>query len=463
MAKIPRKTFARSAFRDAPDPEKRSIKGEQSWYTGPTRSGVVITPDISTTIACVYSAIIVLASDVGAMPFNVMKRSKNGAKTVDWTAPQQDLIFHGPNDEMTGQTWLECQMWHCLTRGNTYSRIIFDSLSIPERIDLLDPDLVTPSRTDAGELYYQVAGERVPAREILHVKAPGYNGINGKSPIRQCAESFGLTSSVEGFGQSYFGNGITQSGILTFDDDPDEDALEEIRKDIHSRHSGITNSHKLMILTNGAKFTPTSIPPEDAQFLLTRRFQLEEVCRIFRVATSKLQAFDKQSYGALEEVNQDYYLSSLLPWLTRFEKEWVRKLYTAKQRRVWTIEHDQKHLLKGRAVDQANVWKILAQLAAASPNEIRASYGWAPIPGGDAYLTQINQANVEQLAKATLADLKGVKPTTDPAADKPTEDQARSFLVDAAIRAIAQTTTRTVAILPTTNQVDQAIDDLVAD
>ena len=435
-AKIPRKTFGKSAFRGQNGPESRAIRGEESWYTAPTRAGMVITPDTSATIAVAYAAIIVLASDLGAMPFNVMRRDRAGAKRVDWDHPVQDLVFSGPNDELTAQTWLECSMWHLLTRGNAYTRITTDSLAMPDRLDMLDPDKVRPERTSAGELFYRVEGEPVPARMMLHVRAPGYNGVEGKSPIRQCKESFGLTSAVEGFGQAFFGNGIVPKGAISFDEEPDEETIKELRRNVDAMHRGVDNAFKLLILTNGGKWTPTSIPPEEAQFLLTRRFQLEEVARIFRLPPSKLQSFDHQSYSQLEEVNLDYYQSSQLPWITRFEKEWLRKLFPRKQRKTWSIEHDRTHLLKGRMLDQANVWQILLRNGVASPNQVAASYGWAPFEGGDVHLAQLNQAPVSALAKATLADLKGVKPAPADAQGGADADRSHN-LIDEAIRAIA--------------------------
>ena len=428
MPKIPRKSFRRSPPAPA---ERRAIRGEETWLTGPTRSGSYVTPETAPTIACVYAAIIVLASDLGTMPFNVMKRSANGARSVDWKSDLQDLIYTGPNEEMSSQTHRECKMWHCLTRGNGYDRIHRDRFDAPARLELLDPTKVRPDRTAAGELFYRVAEEAVPASDIIHVRAPGYNGINGKSPIQQAQESFGLTEAVEAFGQAFFGNGISPGGTIEYPEDVDPEAVDQIRQDVSDRHQGADNAHKFLILANGGKFTPTSIPPEQAQFLLTRRFQLEEVCRIFRIPPSKLQSFDKPSYSMLEETNMDYYTSSLLPWITRFEKEWTRKLLTKEQRKVWTIEHDQTHLLKGRMTDQANVFKILRELGVLSSNQIAAFYGWAPHDGGDAHLVQLNQAPLPALAKATLAELKGVK--TDP---KPAPDD-RSGLVDAAIRDLA--------------------------
>lgn len=447
-ARFPRKTFDRSAYSTAgaepAEGEARSINGELTWITRPVAAGTVVTPQVAPTIAGAYACIVAIASDVGAMPFNVMRREKNGSKVVDWSASAQDLLFTGPNDKMTAQTWLECSVWHACTHGNAYSRMRYDGLAEVEAFDLLDPERVRPAETKSGELYYQVDGTNVPASEILHVKAPGYNGINGKSPILQNAESLGLSLAVEGYGASYFGNGIHPAGMISFDGDPDDESIEEIRKTVEARHSGIRQAHRIMTLTGGAKWTATSIKPEEAQFLLTRGYQLLEICRIFRVPPSKVQDFSRTSFASLEELNLDYYQSSLLPWLTRFEKEWLRKLYPERRkRRTWSIEHDKYHLLKGRMADQATFWKVMKELGVASSNQIAATYGLPPHDGGDAHLVQLNQASEKAIAEATLAELKGVKVEPAPK-DEPAPD----------------TSTRSTKILPSPATVDAALEAL---
>lgn len=448
--KIPRKTFDRSAYSAISEPgqaEARSIKGLESWALRPNRAGTVITPDIATTIGAAYACINVLCSDIGAMPFNVMRRAADGSRSIDFNSSYQDLVYSAPNERMTAQTWRECSVWHLCTRGNAFSRFGFDGLAEVERFDLLHPDLVTPAETKSGELYYQVDGENVPAAEILHFKAPGFNGVNGLSPIRQNAESMGLTLAVEGFGASYFANGINPSGLITFDGDPDEGNVEEIRKTAEARHAGFERAHRIMTLTGGAKWTPLGIKPEEAQFLVTRGYQLLETCRIFRVPPSKVQDFSHTSFASLEELNLDYYQSSLLPWFTRFEMELLRKLFPERRkRRVFSVEHDRRHLIRGRMVDQAEFWKTLANIGVMNANQIAAEIGLPPHDGGQYHFTQINQASDKALGSATLAEIKGVKPDAKagPAATAEDDPAARSVkilpppaVVDAALAALA--------------------------
>jgi hypothetical protein len=178
------------------------------------------------------------------------------------------------------------------------------------------------------------------------------------------------------------------------------------------------------------KFQTTQIPAEDAQFLETRKFQLIEVCRMFRIPPTKLQDYEKSPYAMLEETNLDYYRSSLLPWFRRIETELNRKLFTREQRRIFAVEHDSTHVLKGRMVDQANVHKILREMGVLNADEIRAFHGWGPIEGGKAYFVPLNQAPLDKVAAATIETLKGIKPVAKDAPGSPDETSGE---VDATI------------------------------
>src|SRR6185312_1615250 len=169
------------------------------------------------------------------------------------------------------------------------------------------------------------------------------------------------------------------------------------------------NAHKLMLLSGGATFTPTSISAEDAQFLATRKFQVEEICRIFRIPPTKMMNFDKASFSNIEETNLDYYLSSLVPWLRRFETEFARKLFTREERRAYSIEHDEAFTLRGRIVDQANVDKIYRDMGVYSTDEVRARRGLGKVPGGDIRFIPLNMAPLEARPVATE---KGAGPDT---------------------------------------------------
>ena len=398
----------------SPPPEARAINGEETWYPTPTLAGVVVTPETVTNFAAAYSAINVLASDVGSIPFNLMRRDASGGRAIDYEHPVHDLICNSPNEEMSSLSFYQTMLWHANVWGNAYAEIERDRLLRPVAMWLLDPRVTGPKRSGDGSLYYRSLGTNLLARDVIHVANVGSDGILGKSPIQECRQSFGLSMAVEQYGAAYFGNGIHEKGILSTDQSLDEEEEKDLIRRINRQHQGPYNAHRFLLLTSNFKYTSTTIPPEDAQFLSTRKFQLEEVARIYRVPLSKLQNLDHAHFANLEETNVDYYQSSLMPWIRRIEVALLRKLFTRDQRRTWSVEHDSTYSLKGRMVDQATVERTYKEIGVLSPNEIRARHGWAPIEGGDTYMVPLNMAPMGKIAAADIETLKGVKKLPPP-------------------------------------------------
>ena len=389
--------------------ESRSIAGSDTWLQPPSLAGVVVTEETATTFGAVYSCINVLASDISAVPFQVVRREPGGGRSIDLSHPNYNFIAHTPDEEMSALGWIGAKVWHCNTHGNAYSKIERDSRLRPAELVLLDPRKVRVCRSRAGKLYYDVNGEIVLKEDMIHVANVGFNGIEGKSPIRQNIETIGLGMGVEKFGASYFGNGINHKGIVTTENKMDQVERDDFRKQINEQHQSVYNAHRFLLLSGGAKFTPTTIPNEEAQFLGSRKFQLEEICRIFRVPPSKVMNLDRANFANLEEVNLDYYDSSLKPWIRRFEIEFLRKLFTREERRTYTVEHDVSSLLKGRVLDQANADKVYLESGVINRDEIRGRKGLAPIEGGKTYLVPLNFAPLDKVASASIETLKGVK------------------------------------------------------
>jgi HK97 family phage portal protein len=416
-------------------PESRSIAGADTWIVSPTISGVYVNEDTVLNIGAYYAGVGVLCSDVSGIPFQVMKRQPDGSKVIDESNWIHELVSCDPDPEdpeMSAAAWVSAQIWHCNTHGNAYSRIKRDNYLRPIGIELLDPHKCFPKRTAGGKLYYDVLGERVLAADILHVAAIGFDGINGRSPVTQARETLGLTIAVEKFGAAYFGNGIHEGGVIEIPDQLDEVETKAMRAGLNREHQGPYQAHKFLLLQGGAKFTPSSICSEDAQFLATRKFQLAEICRILRLPPTKLQDFDKASFSNIEEVNQDYYTSSLKPWLKRLQNEFNRKLFTRAERQIWRVEHDVTEILKGRMVDRANVDKTYLDAGMMNRDEVRATHGLGKIKGGSTYFVPLNMAPLDKVAEASIETLKGVKPAepgTGPSADVPSDSVDAPVLV----------------------------------
>lgn len=403
----------RSGDGSAGGEESRAIAGSDAWITSPSLSGVIVTEETAPRLGVAYSCINVLSSDVATVPFQVVRREPGGGRSVDTAHNVHDLVFHSPDGEMSANGWIGSQTWHLNTHGNAYTKIERDRHLRPAELILLDPRKVRSARSKDGKLYYDVQGEVVLHEDMIHIANVGFNGIDGKSPVRECMEAFGLTMGVEKFGASYFGNGANAKGIISTANKLDQVERDQLRKEINDQHQGVYNAHRFMLLS-GATFTPTTIPADEAQFIATRKFQVAEICRIFRVPPSKVMDLERANFANLEEVNLDYYDSSLKPWIRRFESQFLRKLFTRAERQVYSIEHDVSQLLKGRVLDRANADKIYREMGAINSDEIRARQGLPPIAGGKTYLIPLNLAPLDKVAAASIETLKGVKDALPP-------------------------------------------------
>jgi HK97 family phage portal protein len=398
---------------------KRHIGGEETWLPVPTLAGVPVTTETALAFGTFFSGVCILSSDLAAIPFRLVKEGPKGARVVDSSHRVNDLVFHEPNPDTSAVGFWQSVMWHCLTHGNSYSEIERDEYLRPVALHLLDPRKVTPRRTYAEEkLYYVVDGEPFLPADIFHVANVGSDGVVGRSPVQQCRETLGLGIGAEKFGAAYFGNGISDTGVLTTAQKYDEMADKQFRKQINEVHQGPFNAHKFMLLWNGMTFTKTSKPPDEAQFLQTRTFQVEEIARILNMPPTKLQAWAKANFNSLEEANSNYYQSTLLPWVRRIESEGNRKLLSREERRIWSIEHDTSASLRGRMLDQANHDKILKEMGALNVDEIRAKRGMGPVEGGSTYFVPLNFAPLHEVASASIETLKGMEPKP-----RPTDDQ----------------------------------------
>ena len=400
---------------DPPKPERRNVAGSETWITTPSIAGVIVTEQTAVTFGAVYGCINVLCSDVSVIPFLVVRRESSGSRVIDWSNPINQLVYHTPNENISAMGWFSAQEWHLNTHGNAYSKIYRDRNLNPREIVLLDPLKVETKRNDEGKVYYKAGEEIILAEDMIHVANVTADGVVGKSPIRLCMETIGVGMAAEKFGAAYFGNGINAKGIFKTPTSLDQVERDQLRKEIDDQHRGPYNASRPLLLSGGLEFTPTTIPADEAQFIETRKFQKEEICMIFRVPLSKLQSVEKGSFGYLEEVNLEYYDSSIKPWARRFEVELTRKLFSRDERRFFSIEHDTSRLQMGRILDQANADKIYREMGVNNADEIRAmrNRGGPISEGGKTYFVPLNMAPLDKVASASLETLKGVKPVAE--------------------------------------------------
>jgi HK97 family phage portal protein len=264
-----------------------------------------------------------ISKTIAMLPLDIYRR-KNGGRDKAVNHYLYDLLKNNPNLDMTSFLWRLVQSRAYLTYGVCYSKIEYDKQAgTIKALRPIPPQNVRPMRDKSGRLYFEVYNDLLSAYTILEsyemfrVYFNTDDGVTPKSPVRTYAESIGLSLATERFGARFFGNGANMAGVLMHPGnlDAEGDAFKNLRKSWDEVYSGINNSHKVVILEEGMKYEKIGIPPEAAQFLETRKFQAQEIARIFDMPLDRIQASygDSSTYANAEHRDLEFMKFTMLP------------------------------------------------------------------------------------------------------------------------------------------------------
>lgn len=318
-------------------------------------AGVNVTEDTSLNFSAVYSAVNLISNTFAMLPFNLYdKKPRQGEESIINNHICNYLLSTKPNDYCTPFVFKQTQQAHALTWGNSYTEITRISKNgAPSGLRIIMPDTCTPAFRDNGDKYFVVRGyipgepsvREIENSDMLHVPGLGYDGIQGYSVIARARECIGLGIAAETFGASFFGNGAIPQGILTHPGDLSPEAETKLAKDFEEKHRGPSNGQRVAVLDEGMKYQHVGIPPEDAQFLQTRQFQVVEIARWFRVPPHMLYDMAAATFGNFEQSNMDFLTYTLVPWLMKWQEECNTKLLTEQEKEKYYFAHDPSMLL----------------------------------------------------------------------------------------------------------------------
>jgi len=367
-----------------------------AWQSSKVNSGVSVTKENSLSIAGVYSAVKVITDSISSLPIHVMKESGN-TKLKDTSHPVYPLLSREPNSLMTSFVWRQIIVPHILLWGNAYCIIEFAKGSYrPLSILPVHPSKVEVEIID-GVLMYTFKLESktftLDQSNVLHFRGMG-NDVMGKSVIDVAAENLGLGKASEQFGSKFFGNGASMTGVLSTDSSLSDKAFTNLRTSFNDLHSGIANANKPLILEEGLKYTSTSIPPDSAQFLETRRFSIEDIARWFSIPPDKIGDLSRATFSNLEQQNLNYVTNTLLPLTINIEEELNRKMLRDNEKNTTYFKLNLDGLLRGDISTRVDSYAKLIQNGVMTPNEARTKEGMNPLEGLDNTWMQINTAPV---------------------------------------------------------------------
>ena len=389
-------------FKSRDKPQNRTAGSGYAFYLGGTTSGKVVTERSAMQMTAVYSCVRILAEAIAGLPLHVYRYRADGGKEKAIDHPLYQLLHDEPNPEMSSFVFRETLMTHLLLWGNAYAQIIRNGRGEVIAVYPLMPNKMTVDRDERGHLYYQYqrstdeAGGRnetviLRPPDVLHIPGLGFDGLVGYSPIAMAKNAIGLAIATEEYGSKFFANGAAPSGVLEHPGtikDP-----QRVRESWMSQFGGSQNSGKIAVLEEGLKYTPISISPEQAQFLETRKFQINEIARIFRVPPHMLADLEKSSFSNIEQQSLEFVKYTLDPWVIRWEKSIQRTLLSPGEKKEYFVKFNVEGLLRGDYQSRMSGYATARQNGWMSANDIRELENLDRIPaeeGGDLYLINGN-------------------------------------------------------------------------
>jgi HK97 family phage portal protein len=370
-------------------------------------------------MTAVYCCVRILSEAVASLPLQFYRYTDDGGKEKAVEHPLYFLLHDEPNPEMTSFIFRETLMTHLLLWGNAYSQIIRNGKGEVVALYPLMPDRMKVDRDEHGRLYYEytvydsddVDGRkgtnkvgrtvRLQPHDVLHIPGLGFDGLVGYSPIAMAKNAIGLAIATEEYGSKFFANGAAPSGVLEHPGtikDP-----SKVRESWQATFGGSGNANKIAVLEEGMKYTPISISPEQAQFLETRKFQIDEIARIFRVPPHMIGDLEKSSFNNIEQQSLEFVKYTLDPWVSRWEQAMVRALLTPDEKKKYFFKFNVDGLLRGDYQSRMNGYATARQNGWMSANDIRELEDMNMIPeeeGGDLYV--IN-GSMSRLSDAGIA------------------------------------------------------------
>lgn len=389
--------------RDHPKIDNRTVGSSYSFYMGGSSAGKNVNERSAMQMTAVYSCVRILAEAVAGLPLHLYRYKEDGGKERAIDNNLYHLLHDEPNKEMSSFIFRETLMTHLLLWGNAYAQIIRNGKGEIVALYPLMPNKMQVDRDENGELYYIYTRSSDEAktmegvtvyltpRDVLHIPGLGFDGLVGYSPIAMAKNAIGLAIATEEYGAKFFANGAAPSGVLEHPGtikDP-----SRLRENWNSTFGGSANSGKVAVLEEGMKYTPISISPEQAQFLETRKFQIDEIARIFRVPPHMVGDLEKSSFSNIEQQSLEFVKYTLDPWVIRWEQSLSRALLNEDEKRKYFFKFNLEGLLRGDYESRMSGYAVARQNGWMSANDIRELENMDKISaedGGDLYLINGN-------------------------------------------------------------------------
>lgn len=364
-----------------------------------TPAGIAVSPDTAMGMSAVFACVRVLMESISSLPLITYRRLKGGGRERANDHSLYSLLHDAPNPEMTSMTMRETLIANQCLWGNAYARLVTDNAGrVREIWPLLSRYMRLKRSPTNGALLYEYnepgKAQTYLAPEILHVPAMAMNGYLGLTPISVARQAVGLGMALDEFAAEFFGNGAVPGLVLKHPGTLGDEAYKRLKNSWNKRHRGPGKFHEAALLEEGTSIEKVGIPPEDAQFIQSRRFQAIEIARMFRVPPHMIADLERASFSNIEHQSLEFVVYSLAPWLVRWEQGITLRLLLPSERSQYYVEHLVDGLLRGDVLSRYNAYHVARQDGWLNADEIRQRENLNPI-GGEAGTTYWTPMNVQ--------------------------------------------------------------------
>jgi len=380
-----------------------------------------VRPQRAVQTSAVYACVRILSETLAALPLHVYRRGGDRNVARADNLPLYNVLHDEPNAYQTSYTFREQMQAICALWGNAFAEI---------QRDVMTGNVIALYPLPAGEVQTELIrtgnsvrkvyrfGEIVlEDQDVLHIPALGWNGIAGVSPIALHRASLTMALNAEEFGANFYKNGTRLSGVLEHPGQVSKEAADRLRSSWQDVYAGKANAGKVAVLEEGMKFNPLTMPMADAQFVETRKFQVTDIARIFRVPPHMIGDLERATFSNIEHQSIEFVRDTMVPWIVRWEQEINRKLFTATQKKRYFVRFDINSLMRGDTKSRFDAYAVARNWGWMSANDVREAEDQNSIDGGDVYLSPLNMVPADQVgdiaAKAEATEAPEPKGTSN--------------------------------------------------
>ncbi|MDE1486739.1 phage portal protein [Xenorhabdus bovienii] len=379
-------------------PETRSMSIDEFFSLAGisnTKSGEHVSPSTAESLPAVMNAVTVISEAVASMPCYLYRvQHQDGKESREWLSdhPVDYLLNECPNDCQTPYQFKRTLMRHCLLNGNAYAVIVWGRNGQPQSLHPYPPSAVVPQRLSDHRFAYTITEpysgkvRTYLQEEVLHLRYATEDGFLGRSPVTVCRETLGLGLAQQRHGASIMKDGMMAAGVIKAADWLDgikgSKALEALE-----RYKGARNAGKTPILEGGMEYQQLGMSNQDAEWLASRRFTIDDIARMFNVSPIFLQEYSNSTYSNFSEASRAFLTITMRPWLANFEQQIKAALLMNSPKRGirYQVEFDTADLLRANPKERFQSYETAIKSGVMSPNEAREREGLSPRDGGDEF------------------------------------------------------------------------------